>query len=143
MWEPQVTALADAFRVIRWDRRGFGLSSGRPSLAKDVSDIRALCRHLEVQQAAFVGMSQGARVVLQLADICPALVASLILDGPPTLDTAAAANAPPELPYEYYRSLVRTHGMAAFRREWLEHPLAQLRTGDPHARDLLLRMIGR
>ena len=41
VWEPQAT-LAAELRVVRYDRRGFGLSSGRPSLSKDVSDLGTL-----------------------------------------------------------------------------------------------------
>jgi 3-oxoadipate enol-lactonase len=69
MWEPQVEALADSFRVIRLDRRGFGLSSGRPALTDDVADVQALCRHLALKHVSVVGMSQGARVAARLAAI--------------------------------------------------------------------------
>ncbi|HEV7445203.1 MAG TPA: alpha/beta fold hydrolase, partial [Steroidobacteraceae bacterium] len=31
MWEPQVGDLSRSFRLIRFDRRGYGLSSGKPS----------------------------------------------------------------------------------------------------------------
>src|SRR5580698_5368440 len=62
MWEPQAADLSTDYRVVRLDRRGFGLSSGRPSLAHDIADLRELCRHLDLRQVALVGMSQGARV---------------------------------------------------------------------------------
>ena len=42
MWEPQAAALSDAYRVIRLDRRGYGLSTGRPSLPDDLADLHAL-----------------------------------------------------------------------------------------------------
>src|SRR5713226_5942951 len=48
MWETQAAALAAAYRVVRLDRRGFGLSSGDPSLVDDVTDLHALCRHLRL-----------------------------------------------------------------------------------------------
>ena len=41
MWEPQ-SPLAAELRLVRYDRRGFGLSTGLPSLAEDVADLRAL-----------------------------------------------------------------------------------------------------
>src|SRR5882762_4877846 len=63
MWEPQVGDLSRNFRLIRFDRRGYGLSSGKPSLADDATDVQSLCRHLGVQRAALVGMSQGARIL--------------------------------------------------------------------------------
>ncbi len=131
MWEAQAAALSAAYRVIRLDRRGFGLSSGMPSLARDVDDLAALCRRLKLRRIAILGMSQGARVALRFASMCPELVACLILDGPPRLDAAQSANDPPELPYEHYRALAQSQGVAAFRREWAGHPLGSLRTKDP------------
>jgi pimeloyl-ACP methyl ester carboxylesterase len=142
MWDPQAAALAYAYRVIRLDRRGFGLSSGDPSLARDVSDLRALCRHLQLERVALLGMSQGARVALQLASESPAMVSCLVLDGP-GIGPASGAIGPPDVPHEHYRRLAQTHGMAAFRREWAQHPLTKLRTQSMQARDLLARMIAR
>lgn len=148
MWEAQAAALSDAYRVIRLDRRGFGLSSGLPSPARDVDDLAALCRRLKLQRIALLGMSQGARVALRFAISSPDLVACLILDGPPSLDAAhcandAQANDAAELPYQHYRALAQSQGVAAFRREWAGHPLVTLRTRDPAARELLARMIER
>jgi pimeloyl-ACP methyl ester carboxylesterase len=139
MWEPQSAALSTHFRVIRLDRRGFGLSTGRPSLSDDVDDIRALCRHLDLEQAAVVGMSQGARVALALLRGSPAAISCLVLDGPP----AIAGTGPADIPYEFYRELARSSGMDAFRREWAAHPLVRLRTRDRGTHELLARMIGR
>ncbi|MGH8327277.1 MAG: alpha/beta fold hydrolase, partial [Steroidobacteraceae bacterium] len=48
MWEPQVAGLGGSFRLVRFDRRGFGLSSGRASLASDVQDALAVCDHLQL-----------------------------------------------------------------------------------------------
>jgi pimeloyl-ACP methyl ester carboxylesterase len=142
MWDPQAAALAYAYRLIRLDRRGFGLSSGDPSLARDVSDLRALCRHLQLERVALLGMSQGARVALQLASESPAMVSCLVLDGP-GIGPASGAIGPPDLPHEHYRRLAQTQGLAAFRREWAQHPLTKLRTQSMQARDLLARMIAR
>ncbi len=123
MWEFQADALTSDYRVVRLDRRGFGLSSGLPSLAKDVLDVAALCRHLEINCIALVGMSQGARV--------------------PQLVLVGASGTSTDLPYEHYRSVARRDGMSAFRREWLLHPLASLRTHDRRAQQILSRMIER
>jgi pimeloyl-ACP methyl ester carboxylesterase len=139
MWDPQAAPLGEAYRVIRLDRRGFGLSSGDPSLARDVSDLRALCRHLQLERVALLGMSQGARVALQLASESPAMVSCLVLDGP----GVGPASGPLDVPHEHYRRVAQTHGLAAFRREWAQHPLTKLRTESMQARDLLARMIAR
>jgi len=143
-WELQAAALAGEFRVIRLDRRGFGLSSGLPSIAADAADLLALYRHLGFECAALVGMSQGARAVLQFAISHPRMVSCFILDGPPHLGPAdAAAGSSHDVPYEHYRELTQTKGLGAFRREWSEHALARLRTNDPEAHALLARMIAR
>jgi pimeloyl-ACP methyl ester carboxylesterase len=142
MWEPQVAALRAAFRVVRLDRRGFGLSSGgRPALEHDVADLDALCRHLDLRRVALVGMSQGARVALAYAAKFPASVSCLVLDGPPDVDAGAAAED--DVPVAHFRALVRAKGVDAFRREWAAHPLVQLRTSDPGARRLLNSILGR
>jgi 3-oxoadipate enol-lactonase len=142
MWESQAQCLHDRFRVVRYDRRGFGLSSGRPSLLADVEDMEALCRHLAIGRVAVLGMSQGARAALGFALATQQRIACLILDGPPDcLDAAGAAEE--ELPLEQYRALIRTQGVSAFRRQWREHPLVKLRTGDQHQRELVDAMIAR
>ncbi|MDE2264080.1 MAG: alpha/beta fold hydrolase, partial [Gammaproteobacteria bacterium] len=60
MWEPQAAELGGSFRIIRFDRRGFGLSSGNASLGADVQDALSLCDELRIGRLACVGMSQGA-----------------------------------------------------------------------------------
>ena len=143
MWEFQADELTPDYRVVRLDRRGFGLSSGLPSLAQDVLDVAALCRHLKINRIALVGMSQGARVALDLANAALVAVSCMVLDGPPQLALVGASGTSTDLPYEHYRSVARRDGMSAFRREWLLHPLASLRTHDRRAQQILLRMIER
>jgi pimeloyl-ACP methyl ester carboxylesterase len=142
MWEPQIRALRDAFRLVRFDRRGFGLSSGRPSVVQDIADIGALCEHLAIERVALVGMSQGARAALGFALAAPARISCLILDGPPDYgrDPLPADDG---VPLSDYRAVVRARGMAAFRREWAAHPLLSLRTRDPRMREILNAMIMR
>jgi len=139
MWDPQVRALRDAFRLIRLDRRGHGLSGGRPAPERDGADLAALCRHLGLARVALLGMSQGARAVLGFAATRPEQVAAVILDGPPPLD----GEADTDLPLERYVALVRAHGMEAFRHEWARDPLMQLHTQDAEAHALLAAMIAR
>jgi pimeloyl-ACP methyl ester carboxylesterase len=140
MWEPQVAALRDSFRVIRFDRRGFGLSSGRPSVAQDIADIGSLCAHLAIERVALVGMSQGVRAVMGFARTAAERISCLILDGPPDHGHNPLP-ADDDVPLSHYRAVVRAHGMSAFRREWAAHPLLSLRTGDPRMHEILGAMI--
>ena len=139
MWDPLVSALRDAFRLIRLDRRGHGLSRGTPAPERDSEDLAALCQHLGLTRVALLGMSQGVRAVLGFAARAPEQVQALILDGPPPLDSASD----PEVPLDQYAALVRTRGIEAFRHEWAGHALMQLRTRNPEARTLLDAMLAR
>jgi len=139
MWDPQVSALRDAFRLIRLDRRGHGLSPGIAAPERDSEDLAALCQHLGLTRVALLGMSQGVRAVLGFAARAPEQVQALILDGPPPLDSGSD----PEVPLDQYAALVRTRGIEAFRHAWAHHALMQLRTANPDARALLAAMLAR
>jgi 3-oxoadipate enol-lactonase len=143
MWEFQAAQLCARYRVVRLDRRGFGLSSGVPSLLQDVRDVEALCRHLEIEPLSVVGMSQGARVALALAGSARLAISCMVLDGTPELDLASLASNSSDLPRTHYRNLAQRDGMAAFRREWRLHPLARLQTHDRRAHEILARILER
>lgn len=62
-WESQIGPLVDAgFRVVTYDRRGFGWSS-QPWNGYEydtfAADLRALIEHLDLRDAAIVGFSMG------------------------------------------------------------------------------------
>jgi 3-oxoadipate enol-lactonase len=146
MWNALAAALRPAFRVIRLDRRGFGLSSGQPGLDRDIADLDALWGHLRLDGAALLGMSQGARVVLGLAAAGARNISALVLDGPPDVAGDAADDeeaGDDEVPLAQYRALARTQGIEAFRRQWSAHPLIQLRTADRNAHQLLHAILSR
>ena len=134
MWAPQFATLASRYRLIALDRRGFGLSTGTPGIEHDLADITQLLAKLAVERVAIVGMSQGARVALRWAMRSPELTMCLVLDGPP---------AEGEITLAAYRELVRSEGVEAFRRQWLEHPLMRLHTRDTRVHALLRQMVGR
>ena len=143
MWEPQVSDLSRSFRIIRFDRRGFGRSSGIPGLAADAADARALCGHLGIRRVALVGMSQGARVVQLLASsAAQRLISCVVFDGAPDLRSGARLTAQ-DMSLTQFSTLVRTDGIEAFRRAWMTHPLARLVTSNPRSRQLLNEIIGR
>ena len=143
MWEPQARDLRDSLRVIRYDRRGFGLSSGRPSLSNDVTDVLALCEHLRLQSVALLGMSQGARVAAHVAAGHPGLVSHVILDGAPGGIVLEDPPGQSDIPIATYRELARSGGPSEFLKEWRKHPLTQLRTRDAESQELLQRMLAR
>jgi 3-oxoadipate enol-lactonase len=140
MWDPQVAALRDSFRLVRLDRRGHGLSGGIPTAHQDAADLAALCQQLQLSRVALLGMSQGARAVVEFAAVAGEQVRALILDGAPDV---TRPHAPEEVPIRHFRALARRGDLDAFRREWLAHPLMRLRTRDRGMHELLAEMVAR
>ncbi|MFI6600982.1 alpha/beta fold hydrolase [Nonomuraea sp. NPDC050536] len=85
MWDPQVEALSDRFRVIRADYRGYGRSRLQPGVHySDAEDIEAVLARLGVRRAALVGSSYGCRVALELASGDAVEATRLVLLNPAT-----------------------------------------------------------
>jgi 3-oxoadipate enol-lactonase len=141
-WEPQA-ALAPSLRVIRYDRRGFGLSGGAPGRAADLEDLARLLGHLGLEAATLVGLSQGARVALAFALRHPSRVSALVLDGPPDETGDGAGGADEDFSIAEFRRMVAEQGVEAFRRAWRDHPLMRLHTGDAATRGLAERILAR
>jgi len=137
MWEPQLP-LASGLRMVCYDRRGFGRSSGTPSLTDDVTDLESLLDALELPCPLLVGMSQGARVVLEFAARHPGRACGLVLDGAPPLAGSAG-----DLPMSEFRALAQREGLEAFRKAWSAHPLTQLVSRDRRRHALLTRILAR
>lgn len=142
MWRAQIEQLAQWYRVIAFDRRGFGRSTGVPEIEKDVLDIDRVMERLDIERAAIVGMSQGARVALRWVLRHPDRASCLVLDAPPAEGLPQPLGSE-EIPVAEYREQLRREGIDAFRRTWLEHPYMQLRTSDASARQLLREIVAR
>lgn len=62
MWEPQLAALTEQFRVLRYDRRGHGRSEVPPgpySMADLARDVIELLDSVEVERVSYCGLSIG------------------------------------------------------------------------------------
>ena len=77
MWDDQVEALADAYRVIRHDTRGFGETETEAVPFSNRGDIGALLDHLGERSAHIAGLSRGANIALDFALEFPERVRSL------------------------------------------------------------------
>jgi pimeloyl-ACP methyl ester carboxylesterase len=80
-WDGDEGRFAPHYTVIRYDRRGFGASSGKPDLTADPADLKALLETLGHRRATIMGHSQGAAVALTFAVRYPEMVDALILYG--------------------------------------------------------------
>lgn len=83
MWEPQVRALSQQYRVIVPDLWGHGKSGPLPAGTRDLADlsrqILALLDTLGIQHCAMVGMSVGGMWGAELALAAPGRVKCLVL----------------------------------------------------------------
>lgn len=82
MWDPQVAALAQRFRVIRYDARGHGRSPvppGRYALADLGRDALDLLDRLGIARAHVCGLSLGGMTGMWLAAHAPERVGRLVL----------------------------------------------------------------
>ncbi len=83
LWDDVVARLPDGLRIIRYDKRGHGLSEcpdGPYSMGTLVRDVESLLDHLEVKNCMFVGLSIGGMIAQGLAvkrlDLIRAMVLS-------------------------------------------------------------------
>ncbi len=87
IWDAVVADLAQDYRVLRYDKRGHGLSDDPEdgwSMGELVGDLAALMDHFGVSGATVVGLSVGGLIAQGLAAERPDLVRVMVL-----ADTAA------------------------------------------------------
>ena len=73
MWDAQMPALTEHFRVLRYDTHGHGQTGkrGKVTLSQLGEDVITLLDHLHIQRAFFCGISMGGLTGLWLARFAP------------------------------------------------------------------------
>lgn len=82
IWDEVAAELGGDFRIVRYDKRGHGLSEATPapySLTDHVEDLARLLDHLGIRQAVIVGVSVGGLIAQGLAARHPERVRALVL----------------------------------------------------------------
>jgi 3-oxoadipate enol-lactonase len=82
MWQPQVPALAERYRVVTYDTRGHGASPvppGRYTIDDLVDDAAALLDEVGAERAHLVGLSLGGMTSLRLAARHPERVDRMVV----------------------------------------------------------------
>ncbi|MEM9624971.1 MAG: 3-oxoadipate enol-lactonase [Pseudomonadota bacterium] len=82
VWDPLMPHLPDSLRIIRYDKRGHGLSSCPKSpytIEDHRDDIAGLLDGLAIERTAFVGLSVGGMIGQALSAARPDLVKALVL----------------------------------------------------------------
>jgi len=86
LWDGVIARLPADLRIIRYDKRGHGLSEATPPpyrMTTLVEDLAALLGRLQIEKIAVVGLSVGGMIAQGLAALRPDLVSALVL-----MDTA-------------------------------------------------------
>ncbi|MFN2484647.1 MAG: alpha/beta fold hydrolase [Candidatus Limnocylindria bacterium] len=78
MWNGQASALAERYRVIRYDTRGFGLTESEDVAFSNRADLVALMDHLDAPSAHVCGLSRGGIIALDFTLEHPQRVDALI-----------------------------------------------------------------
>lgn len=82
VWDALIPHLPRGLRLVRYDKRGHGLSAAPPgpySVETLADDAAALIRHLDLRRPVFVGLSIGGLIGQSLALRHPDLLAGLVI----------------------------------------------------------------
>jgi len=136
IWNDQVAAFSHAYRVVRYDVRGFGESGGFADASADPDDLRILLDSLGIRRAHIVGLSRGAGVALRFAVHFPERVDALVLYGAgppqgfgPTPERARMVAV--------FGELARAHGLDSLGKVVLASPLAWMPPDRPELQEML------
>ncbi len=106
-------ALADEFRLIMMDRRGYGRSPASSNMGWQTDKDDAAALLTELGCAHLVGHSTGGTVALLAAAMIPDAVRSLTVIEPTVWGIADPADSPPARPAAYQDAWTRGQGMSA------------------------------
>lgn len=99
-WDPVVSALAESFRVLVYDRRGHSASerpAGQGSVFEDADDLAGLIDELGLAPAHVAGNSFGAAITLRAATRRPDVFRTLMVHEPPLFPLLAGTELEPAL----------------------------------------------
>lgn len=115
IWDDQVAALSPRYRVLRYDRRSYGRSTGHADPTADPDDLRILLDSLKIPSAVVLGLSGGARTALTFAVAFPDRVDALVLygSGPPVGFHPMPAGP---MPNTRFGAIARDHGLDSLRK---------------------------
>jgi 3-oxoadipate enol-lactonase len=138
MWEPQMAALTERYRVLRYDNRGHGQSDAPPApyaMDRIASDAKELIEALGVGPVLWCGVSMGGMVGMWLGANAPDLLRRAVLANTSPLI------GPPEI-WNQRLAVIEDQGMEVLSKavvqRWLTTPYA---AGHPETAAKLTAMI--
>ena len=118
LWDPQVAAFADRYRILRYDIRGHGGSAAAPppySPAMLAGDVIGLLDHLGIARTHLAGISIGGMTAIMAAAAHPGRIRSLTVS-----NLSAQATPAVVVGWEERIARVEAEGMATIVEPMLE-----------------------
>jgi 3-oxoadipate enol-lactonase len=81
IWNEQFPVLAKSYRVVRYDRRGYGKSTDPQEKYSHIDDLYKVFTQLKIEKAIIFGMSSGGRLAIDFTITYPEKVNGLVLVG--------------------------------------------------------------
>jgi 3-oxoadipate enol-lactonase len=138
MWDDQVQALSERFRLLRYDQRGHGASpvpNGPYTIADLGNDVLALLDRLELERVSFCGLSLGGMTGMWVASEAPERIDRLVL-------CCTTAYFPPRETWDERAATVRAEGLAPLLDATIERWLPErFREAHPETAERLRAMV--
>ena len=81
VWDNQFETFSEKFRVVRYDRRGYGRSPKPEKTYSNIEDLYQVFTFLNIDKAILIGMSAGGGLTIDFTLAHPEKVSSLIVVG--------------------------------------------------------------
>jgi 3-oxoadipate enol-lactonase len=134
IWDLQVPEFARHYRVIRYDRRGYGKSSGAADATADPEDLRILLDSLGIRSSYLLGLSAGSRAVLNFAVAFPDRVKAVVVYGQAVLPGFTPAPQGPT-PVMVFREIAQKQGLDSAGKALMAHQLSWTPPDRPDVRE--------
>jgi pimeloyl-ACP methyl ester carboxylesterase len=146
MWDPQVAELARHYRVIRYDMRGYGLSSlpveGHEFL--HANDLYRLLQALHIPKAHLVGLSLGGFVAVDFMALHPEATLSVVACSGSIYPRPGPNQPITEVEIARRRTEIaqlQATGLAVFKEQWLASLLKSSGPEQARTAPLLRQMV--
>jgi pimeloyl-ACP methyl ester carboxylesterase len=81
VWDDQFSVFADRYRLVRYDRRGYGRSPQPEKAYSNTEDLLQVFTHLDIDKATLIGMSAGGGLAIDFTLEHPENVSKLVVVG--------------------------------------------------------------
>ncbi len=141
MWDKQVEALQDNYRVVTYDLRSFGyseLGDGHFTIDSHVSDLISIIDSLKMEKPVVCGLSMGGYIVLRALELYQSKFKGAIL-----ADTKAESdNNPTKIARAEQMKMIKSGNREQFTENFIKAALNEANyTGNAELVDFLKKMI--